>query len=238
MAPMRAVLFVGLLLAACEPVKDIPRDGPHLDDSGDHPDAAVDAAIDSPVCMPQVLLNGAMPVGPQGWATVMQAPSMLTYGPDYVRLETTQGQTTSGQLMLNYPGALTANQPFKLQVVLLVERTSPHNLFDAAVAIMASYTPPFGAGNERGQILYLDGGAVGWAADDTQAAQVAIANNVYHTVELAVDAAGMATVSIDGAMLLTRAGVTTNGAIAIGDQTNDANVDSAIRIRSITKLCP
>lgn len=35
-----------------------------------------------------------------------------------------------------------------------------------------------------------------------------------------------------------RTGFVSNGAIAIGDQTNDANVDSVLRIRSVTKLCP
>ena len=119
----------------------------------------------------------------------------------------------------------------------LVERVSPHNQYDAGAAIMGSYTPPFGAGNDRGQMIYLDAGALGWA-DDAQMIPTSIANNAYHTVELAVDASMGAQVKIDGVAALSRSAFVSNGAIAIGDQTNDANVDSAIRIRSVTLLCP
>ena len=31
---------------------------------------------------------------------------------------------------------------------------------------------------------------------------------------------------------------TANGTIAIGDQTNDVNVDGAVRIKSVERLCP
>jgi len=114
---------------------------------------------------------------------------------------------------------------------------NPHNSFDAGAAIMGSYSPPFGVGNDRGQMIYLDGGSIGWA-DDTQAFTTSVANNAYHTVELAVTASTAAQVKIDGIAALTRTGFVSNGAIAIGDQTNDALVDSAIRIRSVTLLCP
>jgi hypothetical protein len=63
-------------------------------------------------------------------------------------------------------------------------------------------------------------------------------NNTYHTLELVVDASTAAQVKIDGVPALARNGFVSNGAIAIGDQTNDASVDSAIRIRSVTLLCP
>jgi hypothetical protein len=53
-----------------------------------------------------------------------------------------------------------------------------------------------------------------------------------------VDAAKVATVSIDGVAKLTRNNFTTNGTIAIGDQTNDANIDGAVRIKSVERLCP
>ena len=63
-------------------------------------------------------------------------------------------------------------------------------------------------------------------------------NGAYHTYVLSVDAAGVANVTIDGAAALTRAGYVTNGTIAVGDQSNDANVDGTLRIRSVKKLCP
>ena len=226
---MRGHVFAFGLLLGCGQVQDEPVDAPA---GGDTP------PVDAPMGCPRILLIGGTMVEPQGWSVVSQAPSALTYGPDYVRLETstTTGATTSGQLLLNYPGALPA-PPFKVQVVLLVERANPHNTFDAAAAIMGSYTPPFGAGNDRGQMIYLDGGSIGWA-DDTQAFTTSITNNAYHTLELSVDASTVAQVKIDGVAALTRNGYLSNGAIAIGDQTNDQNVDGAIRIRSVTLLCP
>lgn len=226
---MRAPCIVVVTLLGCGEVKeDGPSDAPASDG----------AAVDAPASCPRTLLVGGTMVEPQGWSAVMQPPASLTYGPDYVRLDTstTAGASTSGQLLLNYPGALPP-PPFRVQVVLLVERVNPHNGFDSATAIMASYTPPFGAGNDRGQMIYLDGGSIGWA-DDTQAFTTTIANNAYHTVEIAVDASTTARVKIDGIAALTRNGFVSNGAIAIGDQTNDMSVDSAIRIRSVTLLCP
>jgi len=199
----------------------------------------VDSAGDVAGCQPKVLLAGDTAIVPQGWATVMQAPASITYGPDYVHLQTSTaaGATTSGQLLLNYPGAVDVGKPFKLQVVMLVEAVNPHNQLDSAAAILGSFTPPFGAGNDRSQMIYLDSGKIGWA-DDTQSLAVSIVNNAYHTYELSVDAANVAQVTVDGVPALTRNGFVWNGAVAIGDQTNDANVDSALRIRSVTKLCP
>ena len=195
--------------------------------------------LDAAGCQPKMLLVGGTDIAPQGWTTVMLAPAQVTYGTDYVHLQTstTTGARMGGQLLLDYPGALDVGKPFKLQVVMLVESVNPHNLLDSAAAILGSFTPPGGTTNERDQIIYLDSAKIGWA-DDTQSFAVSIVNNAYHTYELSVDAGSVAHVSVDGVPALTRNGFVSNGAIAIGDQTNDPNVDSALRIRSVTKLCP
>jgi len=230
---MRWVLFLWLATAGCGQVKNHEADAA----IGDGP-RAIDAPLDSAGCQPTTLLVGGTDIAPQGWAMVSQAPATLSYGPDYVHLQTsTTGGGTSGQLMLNYPGAITANQPFKIQVVMLVETVNTHNQFDSAATIMGSYTPPFGLGNDRSQMIYLDATGIGWG-DDTQSFTASIANNTYHIYELAVDASNTARVTVDGIQALTRNGFVFNGAIAIGDQTNDASVDSGLRIRSVTKLCP
>ena len=101
-------------------------------------------------------------------------------------------------------------KPFKIQVVMLVEAVNPHNPLDSAAAILGSFTPPFGAGNDRNQMIYLDSGKIGWA-DDTQSFAVAVTGNTYHAYELAVGAGGNATLSVDGIQALTRTGFTTNG---------------------------
>lgn len=220
-------------LLGCGEVQEGTPDAPAGGDA-----AGVDAASDAAPTCPRTLLIGGTMVEPQGWSIVMQPPASLSYGPGYVRLETStaMGGTSGGQLLLNYPGVLPA-PPFRLQVVLLVERVNTHNSFDSAAAIMASYTPPFGAGNDRSQMVYLDGGSLGWA-DDTAMFTASITNNAYHTVELAVSASTAAQVTIDGVPALMRNGFVSNGAIAIGDQTNDAGIDSAIRIQSVKLLCP
>ncbi len=215
-------------LLGCGEVKNETPDAP----------AGSDAAVVDAAGCPRTLLVGGTMVEPQGWSIAMQPPASLSYGPDYVRLETStmMGETSSGYVLLSYPGVLPA-PPYRLQVVLLVERVSTHNSLDSAAAIMASYTPPLGMTSERSQMIYLDSGSIGWA-DDTQAFTASITNNAYHTVELAVNASAAAQVNIDGVPALMRDGFVSNGVIAIGDQTNDAAVDSAIRIRSVTLLCP
>jgi hypothetical protein len=75
--------------------------------------------------------------------------------------------------------------------------------------------------------------------DDTQSFDVNVLDGAYHTYELSVDAANVASVRIDGvSTTLTRNAFVFNGVFAVGDQTNDGNVDSSLRIRSVKKLCP
>lgn len=185
------------------------------------------------------LLVGGDNITAQGWTVVAQAPNTLTYGADYVRLATSTngGASTGGQLLITRANALDGTKPFKLQVTMQVESVNPHNQLDSGAAILGSFTSPFGNGTDRSQMIYLDSAAIGWA-DDTQSAAFSVLDGAYHVYELAVDAAKVATVSIDGVAKLTRNNFTTNGAIAIGDQTNDPNVDGAVRIKSVELLCP
>jgi hypothetical protein len=185
------------------------------------------------------LLVGGSDITAQGWATVSLAPNTLTYGADHVRLATSTngGGPTSGQLLITRASALDATKPFKLRVTMQVESVNTHNQLDSGATLMGSFTSPFGNAADRSQMLYLDSAAIGWA-DDTQSAAFPVTDGAYHVYELAVDAAKVATVSIDGAAKLTRNNFTTNGTIAIGDQTNDPNVDGAVRIKSVERMCP
>lgn len=225
--------FVLSAAAACGSVKQMAADA---SPAGDAP--APDApAPDGPTC-PTRLLTGGTDIAPQGWSLVTQAPAQLTNGPDYVKLQTAtnNGALSGGQLLITYPGAVEMSKPFKIQVVMLVEAVNLHNQFDAAAAILGSFGGGAGIGNDRDEMIYLDPAKIGWA-DDTQSFPFTVTDNAYHTYELSVDAGGAATVSVDGTRALTRNGFTTNGAIAIGDQTNDPNVDGTLRIRSVTRLC-
>lgn len=213
--------------------------------------AAVNPANDCEQCVPAVstgswtaresvpLLVGTGDIAAQGWTTVAAAPSSLTYGADFVRLSssTTGGAGTGGQMLVTRANAIDGSAPFAIRVTMLVEAVDPHNPLDSGAAILASFAPPYGVGADRSQMIYLDGGSIGWA-DDGQSAAFAVTDGAYHVYELAVDAADVATVSVDGVALLTRSDFTTNGTVAIGDQTNDPNVDGAVRIRSVERLCP
>jgi hypothetical protein len=184
------------------------------------------------------LLVGGDDVTAQGWATVALAPNTLTYGGDHVRLATsTDGGSTSGQLLVTRASSFDVTKPFTIRVTMQVESVNDHNPLDSGAAILGSFTPPFGSSAERAQMIYLDSAAIGWA-DDTQSAAFAVTDGAYHVYELAVDAAKVATVRVDGVAKLTRSDFTTNGTIAIGDQTNESNVDGAVRIRSVERICP
>ncbi len=220
-------------------------------DGAFHAANAVDPANDCQQCTPATsttawsprafadLLVGGTDVEAQGWSSSTQGPATLTDGPDYVRIATSTaaGATTSGMLLLYKAGIVPVGMPFKIQVEMLVESVLPHNQLDSGAAILGSFTPMFGNSTDRAQMIYLDAAAIGWA-DDTQSSAVNVTDGAYHTYELAVDAAGVATVSVDGAPRLTRSGFTTNGTFAVGDQTNDRNVDGTVRIRSVKKVCP
>jgi hypothetical protein len=212
-------------------------------------DGAVNPASECQVCAPMTstttwspralvpLLVGGTDVTTQGWTLVQQAPSMIDYGADFTRLvtSTNSGGRTSGQLLLQRN--VGAAPPYTLRAELLVEQVDPHNQFDSAAALLGGFSTPAGTSAQRGQMVYLDANTVGWA-DDTQSAAIAVTNGQYRTYVLSVDASNVARLSVDGTQVLTRNNFTMNGFIAIGDQTNDPNVDATMRIRSISRVCP
>lgn len=185
------------------------------------------------------LLTGGQDLAAQGWTTIAQTPNTLTYGADYVRLatSTSNGGRSSGQLLIARANAFDGTKPFKLHVTMQVESVNTHNQLDSGAAILGSFTSPAGSSTDRSQMIYLDSAAIGWS-DDTKSAAFAVTDGAYHVYELAMDAAKVATVSVDGVTKLTRNNFTTNGTIAIGDQTNDPNVDGVVRIKSVERLCP
>jgi len=214
-------------------------DAPAIADAAS--DASADALADGPVdaACERTLLVGGTDLSLQGWSVVAQGPHTLTYAATFTELVTSTdaGASRGGQLLLTHTGAVAAGTPFALEIVAQVEEVDAHNQYDAAVAILGSFTGPFGAAVEREQMLYLDSDAIGWA-DDSQSQAFPVTDAMFHTYVLSVDATGVAQVTIDGTVALTRSGYTTSGTIAIGDQTNEANVDATLRLRSVRLLCP
>lgn len=224
--------IAALLLAALAACGSVNPQNPDAGPDGPPPDAV-------PACVPRVLLTGGMDVAAQGWTPSTQQPFTLTYDADTTRLQTTTstGALTGGQLLLSYPDVVEADKPFAIQIEMQVESASAHNASDASVAIMGSFTPAFGSPDERGKMIYIEPNRVGFA-DDSASVAKNLVDGAYHTYVLSRDAGGVLRLTIDGTETLTRAAYTSNGRIAIGDQTNDPNVDAVMRVRKITKLCP
>ena len=199
-------------------------------------DAPADAPPDAKPCPPPLV--GGTDVLAQGWTVTQQAPATLSYGADYVELATTTNNAanTGGQLLLVHAGAVTPGQPFTLRAEIQITTVTPHNQFDSGTAILGSMSGGAGSQIDRAEMIYIDRDKIGWA-DDSASAAHNLDTTAFHTYELTVDAAGTATVSLDGAALLARPNYTTTGTIAIGDQSNDPNVDGTMRIRSVTQVC-
>jgi hypothetical protein len=192
---------------------------------------------DAPACEKHLLIGGMAPLA-NGWSMTMEPPATLTDGLDYVALHTStvSGQNSGGQLLLRYPGAVDPTMAFAIEIVMLVDEAAAHNPLDASVAIMPSCTGSAGSQSEREQMLYLQSGRIGWA-DDTDEFSAPVTDGAYHSYLISIDAAGTEQVSVDGQLALTRVNVLRDGAITIGDQSNDRDLDSTIRIRSVTKRC-
>src|ERR1041384_891664 len=97
MLKVRGFLLLGLATVGCGSNGRTPGDA--------NPDVAIDAS-----CQPMVLLAGGTDAMSQGWATVMLAPASLTYGPDYVRLQTSTAGM-GGQLLLTRAGSVDLQKP-------------------------------------------------------------------------------------------------------------------------------
>lgn len=229
-------IFVGWWLLAVGACGDPATFADAASIDGPPADAAVDG-VETDACATRIVLEGGTDLEAQGWSVAQSGSAQLSVGATFTQLQTATVGTAGGHLLLYLVDAVTPGTPFIVEVDLQVTAVAPHNQFDAAVAIMGSFTPTFGSGTERAQMIYIDSGGLGWA-DDTEGFTTTAVEGELHTYRLAVDAAGAATVSRDGQPALTRAGFVTNGTIAIGDQTNDTDVESTIQVRSVSLLCP
>lgn len=204
------------------------------------PDAASDGPLPDavPSCVPLVALAGGSDVAAQGWTVASLAPSSLTYGADYTRIETTTttGARTGGAMLLHRADLIETDKPFAIEIEMLVESAGRHNEGDAGVAILGDYSPLFGMPGEREKMVYIDPTGVGFA-DNSQSKAMNVIDGAYHTFVLSRDAAGVMHFSVDGTEALMKTAYTSNNRFALGDQTNDPNLDGVIRVRKITKLC-
>ena len=233
-------LAAPLDLSAGNPAADLA----HADDAARDDAFIVDLlAVDQTpppdlACTPIAFQGGVDPTT-QGWTTTLQQPATLSSpsaGITQLQTMTASGGQSGGQLLISRAVGITTGKAFTVEFVIKVIAVAPHNQLDSAAALMGSFTPSVGNQTDRSEMIYIDSDKIGWA-DDSASAAVSSLDGNFHTYRLAVDSAGNAMVSRDGAQLLTRSGYTTNGTIAFGDQTNDANVDSTLQVQSVTLLC-
>jgi hypothetical protein len=223
-----------LVVAGCGAVPHETTDGPLPGPDATRADAGPDAG-----CVDTVILAGGVDPAAQGWVVEQAGFAVLTMpDPTTTQLETMSGGITGGAtLVLRKDAAVTPDRPFIIELVMQVVLVDPHNSYNTAAALIGSYTPYPGTLEGRRQLVYVDDNAVGWS-DDSESFPVDATDGAFHTYRLAVDAAGNATVSRDGVDILSRTGFTTNGVIAVGDQTSQIFVESTVLIRSISKICP
>lgn len=189
----------------------------------------------TPPCVAQTILDGTSTIAAQGWSVASQTGSASAITTDGVLVDfNTTG--LNAQALATKDIGIATGAAYSLEWRLKVIATNGHNQFDAPVAFMASFTPPFGTTTERSQMIYFDAAAIGWA-DNTQSFAVDTTSAV-HMYRLDVSAAGHAEVRVDGTLALIRDGFITTGTVAVGDQTNDVNVDAHFDVYQVRKLCP
>jgi hypothetical protein len=202
------------------------------------PDEGTSSSPDlAPACVAQTLLDGMSTLAAQGWAVVGTASAVTSDGV-VVEVKTkgvAASPGTSAQALVTKNIGIASGTAYALEWRLKVIASDGHNANDAPVALMASFTPPFGMNAERAAMIYFDAAAIGWA-DNAQS--FAVDTSSFHVYRLDVSAAGHAELRVDGALALARDGFTTTGTIAVGDQTNDQNVDSQFEIYQVRTLCP
>jgi hypothetical protein len=194
------------------------------------------ASLDAtPSCVAQTILDGTSTIAAQGWSVASQTGSASAITTDGVLVDfNTTG--LNAQALATKDIGIATGAAYSLEWRLKVIATNGHNQLDAPVAFMASFTPPFGTTTERSQMIYFDAAAIGWA-DNTQSFAVDTTSAV-HMYRLDVSAAGHAEVRVDGTLALMRDGFITTGTVAVGDQTNDVNVDAHFDVYQVRKLCP
>jgi hypothetical protein len=252
---MRRVVFVGAL-AGCYtavPAEGVPcGDGlkpcpagqtcsPIDDRCWTDPPGGVDAKTDAPddastasTCVPRRLLTGGMDVTAQGWTIERVGKGTITYSGANTTLATTEGAT---QLIV-LRGAFPPDR-WSIQVIGEVATSGGCTPNNAAAAIMASFHDPGGTPSDYPRMLCIGETKASWG-DGSGSLGVALKATGILKLERAMTGTGIkATVQSGGGVVsMTASGFTSNGAIAIGDQSSQLGLDSTMSILSVDLMCP
>lgn len=201
----------------------------------DEPPGGIDAPEDPPIdgppggCTPRVLLAAGTEPEAQGWV-LEHAGTGFSHSvtPGFLELKT----TSDTRQMLVLANAVPTDR-FVVELVVQVDASGGHTDTDAAVALMASFHTPVGSSTDLTRMIKLDTDSMSF-----DGASIGLTTTVMQTYRIERTAAGGIKVSIPNGGSISTSPFTTNGTIAIGDQTQAAGLDSTLRIASVTLMCP
>lgn len=188
------------------------------------------APIDSApsICTPRRLLTGGVPVEAQGWTIVRTGGSI-----GYSAGSTTLTTTGNARQMIVLADALPASG-WQLRITTQVTDSGGCTAGSGAVAFMPSFHAPAGDADDLARMLCLTETTASFGNG------TAIGVSYATLGELAIErtASGGLKYTLQGSANVTFGSFTTNGTIAIGDQTTAAGLDSTFAIASVDLACP
>lgn len=201
------------------------------------PDAprAGDAGPDAPpaqACTPRRLLTGGVDVTTQGWTIERVGAGTIMYDQTTTTLATTQGARQLIVLRDAFPP-----DRWSLQIVGQLVQSGGCTPSNAAATVMASFHAPIGDTADRARMLCFTETTMTWG-DGTSS--IPIATNTVATVRLERASQGIRAAILmgNGTASMTAGPFTSNGSIAIGDQSTEMGLDSILRITSVDLMCP
>lgn len=183
-------------------------------------------------CTPRRLLTGGMDVTQQGWAIERVGNGTITYEPARTTFTTKDNARQLIVLRDAYP-----SDRWAITVVGEIVQSGGCTEGNAAVALMPSFHAPIGDANDRAKMLCASETAVMWG-DNTVSIGVGLKTTGTVRLERTGATTIRATVQGSGQGTISGGPFTSNGTIAIGDQSTDLGLDSTFKIISVDLMCP
>jgi hypothetical protein len=200
------------------------------------PDSTPPIPIDAPPsagCVARRLLTGGMPVEQQGWTIERVGSGTVSYGGGMTTLTT----TGSARQLLVLRDAFPPDR-WSIQVTGEITSSGGCTASNAAIALMASFHDPAGSDTDRARMLCLTEDKVMWG-DGTGSVGIALNTTGTIRLERTASAAIRATVQSGAGMAsMTGGSFTSNGTLAIGDQSMDLGLESSFKIVYVDLMCP
>jgi len=184
------------------------------------------------ICTPRRLLAGGIAVEQQGWSIERVGTGTVTYAQGVTTLTT----SNNGRQLLVLRNVFPPTQ-WAIVIAGEVIQAGGHTPSNASIALMSSFTDPTGTDGERARMIFVDEAAWGFGAGGTS---IGTNMKLPSTYRLERTAGGglKASVTTTGTSSVSTGSFTSNGTIAVGDQTTEMGLDSTFRITSIDLECP